>query len=267
MVDALKLYWHYIAISLRSQFQYRASLVLQTLGQILITAGEFLGLAALFHRFSSLRGWTLAEVGMFYGIIGVAFALAEAIPRGFDVFGRYIRMGEFDRVLLRPRSAAFQILGQEVQIMRIGRLSQAAVVLGVSAWKLGIGWSVAKLALLLAAIMGGACLFSGLFILQGTMCFWTIESIEIVNCTTYGGVEAAQFPMSIYRHGFRWFFTFVIPLATINYFPVHAILGRNDPLGSSVVFQWLSPLAGVVFLMFTLWVWGIGVRHYRSTGS
>jgi ABC-2 type transport system permease protein len=59
----------------------------------------------------------------------------------------------------------------------------------------------------------------------------------------------------------------VIPLATINYFPVHAILGRNDPLGSTWLFQWMSPMAGVVFLIVTLWVWGIGVRHYRSTGS
>src|SRR5207249_4876994 len=154
MIDALKLYWHYIAVSIRAQLQYRASLLLQALSQFLITSGEFLGLAALFQRFGSLKGWTLTEVGMFYGIIGVAFALAEAIPRGFDVFGRYIRMGDFDRVLLRPRSAAFQILGQEVQIMRVGRLSQAAVVLGVSAAALGISWSVAKVALLLAAIIG-----------------------------------------------------------------------------------------------------------------
>jgi ABC-2 type transport system permease protein len=267
MVDALRLYWHYVRLSIRAQFQYRVSLVLQTIAHLLITGCEFLCLAALFKRFGSLRGWTLAEVGLFYGMIGLAFALAEAIPRGFDVFGRYVRMGEFDRVLLRPRRAAFQILGQEVQLMRFGRLSQAGVVLGVSALKLGIAWTVPKIVLLVTAIVGGACLFSGLFILQATMCFWTTESVEIVNCTTYGGVEAGQFPMSIYRPGFRWFFTFVIPLATINYFPAHAILGRSEPMGSNVLVQWLAPGAGVMFLMASLAVWSFGVRHYRSTGS
>ena len=99
------------------------------------------------------------------------------------------------------------------------------------------------------------------------MAFWTIESIEIVNCATYGGVETAQYPVSIYRPWFRNVFMFVIPLATINYLPAHAILGRADPLGSSVLFQWLSPVVGVAFLVVCLQVWRIGVRHYRSTGS
>src|SRR5437764_15254984 len=99
------------------------------------------------------------------------------------------------------------------------------------------------------------------------MCFWTTESVEIVNCTTYGGVEAAQFPVTIYSAGFRRFFTFIVPLATINYFPAHAILGKTDVLGSSPIFQWASPAAGVLFLIVCLQIWKVGVRHDCSTGS
>jgi ABC-2 type transport system permease protein len=104
-------------------------------------------------------------------------------------------------------------------------------------------------------------------VLQATLCFWTTESLEIVNCTTYGGVETAQFPVSIYRPWFRAIFTFVIPLATINYFPLHAILDLRDSLGSSRLLQWLSPLAGVLFLLACLQCWRIGVKRYTSTGS
>lgn len=268
LLEPLRLYARYAAISIRAQLQYRASFILQCIAHFCLTGSEFLGLAALFQRFGSLRGWTLAEVGLFYGTVGVAFALAEAIPRGFDVFSRYIRSGDFDRILLRPRSAAFQVCGHELQLMRIGRLTQALVVLLISAGNLGIHWNLPRLVLLIASILGGACLFSGLFVLQATMCFWTIESIEIVNCATYGGAEAAQFPITIYRPWFRLFFTFVIPLATINYFPAHAILpGRVDPLGSGPTMQWLAPLAGVAFLLLSLQIWRFGVRHYRSTGS
>ena len=42
---------------------------------------------------------------------------------------------------------------------------------------------------------------------------------------------------------------------------------RPDPLGSSLAFQYASPLVGVVFLAVCLQVWKVGVRHYRSTGS
>ena len=77
----------------------------------------------------------------------------------------------------------------------------------------------------------------------------------------------SQYPLPIYRDWFRRFFTFVIPLACINYYPAVAILGRDDPLGASRPVQCAAPLAGVLFLIVALQVWKIGVRHYRSTGS
>ena len=68
----------------------------------------------LFDRFKQLRSWTLAEVALFYGLITTAFGLASMIGRGFDVFSRQIVSGDFDRVLLRPRSAALQVSGGEL---------------------------------------------------------------------------------------------------------------------------------------------------------
>ena len=99
------------------------------------------------------------------------------------------------------------------------------------------------------------------------MAFWTVETLEIVNTITYGGVETAKFPHVIYCDWFRKFFTFVVPLACVSYFPVVAILERTDPLGTPVVLQWVSPVVGVAFLGVALGVWQVGVRHYRSTGS
>ena len=151
--------------------------------------------------------------------------------------------------------------------MRVGRFAQALIVLAWSARALELQWTVGSLALMLAAIAGGVCLFSGLFIVQATICFWTTESLEIMNCATYGGVETAQFPVTIYRPWFRAIFTFVIPLATINYFPIQALLGVTDPLGSTRWIQWLSPMAGVAFLILCLQFWRFGVKHYTSTGS
>jgi len=267
MRNSLKLYLRYLGISIRSQMQYRASFVMLSLGTFLTTAAEYVGVVALFDRFGSLRGWTLAEVALFYGITNIAFALSEAWARGFDTFAGMVKSGEFDRVLLRPRSTALQVAGQELQLMRVGRMAQGLFVLLWSATALNIPWTLGRIALLMAAILGGACLFSGLFVLQATLCFWTIDSIEVANTLTYGGVEAARFPLTIYRDWFRRFFTFGVPFACVTYFPALAILGRQDPLGTSLWFQSLAPLIGFAFLLVALRVWQFGVRHYRSTGS
>lgn len=267
MRDALRLYLRFASISLRGQMQYRASFIMLTIGGMITAGVEFLGLWALFERFGHIKGWTLPEMAFFYGLISVAFAIAEAVGRGFDTFDGMIKRGDFDRLLLRPCSTALQVAGREVQLMRLGRFLQGLTVLLFAVSALGIAWSLGKVLLMIAAVLGGACLFSGLLVLQATLAFWTTESLEIVNCFTYGGVESAQFPITIYRDWFRNFFIAVIPLACINYFPSLAILGREDVLGTPSWFHWLAPLAGVFFLVIALQIWKFGERYYRSTGS
>jgi ABC-2 type transport system permease protein len=243
------------------------SFILMALGQFLITIIEFITIWAMFERFGNVRGWKIGEVALFYGIINTAFAVAEAFARGFDTFPGMVKNGSFDTILIRPRSTVLQILGTEFQLMRIGRFSQGLLILLGGAAAMDIDWSAWKVLLVIFATFGGVCLFSGLFVLFATAAFWTTESLEIFNTLTYGGVESAQYPVSIYRPWFRSFFTYVVPLATINYFPIHAILGRADPLHSTVAFQCLSPLIGIAFLLCSLQIWRVGVSRYCSTGS
>ena len=267
MRNALRLYFRYAAISIQGQMQYRASFVMLTAGYFLLTGLDFAALWVLFSHFGSIQGWTLPEVGLLYGMVNIAFAVAEGAARGFDTFGTWVRSGDFDRLLLRPRSAALQLVGQELHLLRIGRFLQGLAVLLWAQYALQVDWSAATVALATGAIVGGVCLFFGLFVLQATLAFWTTEGLEIANALTNGGTEAAQFPFVIYPPWFRRFFTYVVPLAGITYLPALVILGRTDPLGSTLLIQWLSPAAGVVFLLIALRVWNLGVRHYCSTGS
>jgi ABC-2 type transport system permease protein len=266
-MHALRLYGRYAAVSLRGQMEYRASFLMQSAGQMLVTGIEFLGIWALFIRFGRIAGWTLAEVAFLYGLISITWSLTDAVSRGFDVFGTTIKNGDFDRLLLRPRSTILQLFGYELTLRRIGRLMQGLVVLGFAVAALDIDWSAGRVVLLLSAIAGGVCVFLGLMILDATSAFWTTESLEVWNAFTYGGVTMSQYPLEIYRPWFRRFFIFVIPLGCINYLPAVAILGRPDPLGTPLLLQWLAPLAGPLFLLICLRIWTYGVRRYQSTGS
>lgn len=261
--ESLNLYWKYTFLSLRGQMQYRASFLLMTLGNLLISGAEFLGIAALFARFGNLQNWTLPQVALLYGVLNCGFAVAEGASRGFDLFGEMVKSGEFDRILLRPRSTAFQIAAQELQLMRVGRLIQGLAVLLWGVAHLRIDWTVWGVLLLPLMMFGAACLFYGLFILQAVVCFWTVESIEVMNIATYGGTEVGQYPLSIYRPIMRHVFTWVIPIACVNYLPSSLLFGRADasPL------YWFAPLVGVLFLLLTLKAWNFGVRKYCSTGS
>ena len=65
----------------------------------------------------------------------------------------------------------------------------------------------------------------------------------------------------------RRFFTFVVPLAFVNYEPALYLLGRPDPLGLPDGVRVLSPAAALAMAVLARVGWQQGVRHYQSTGS
>jgi ABC-2 type transport system permease protein len=131
----------------------------------------------------------------------------------------------------------------------------------------GFVLSPAAAVILAFAVAGGVALFSGLLILQATLSFWTIESLEAVNILTYGGEAAAEYPLNVYAGWFRSFLLWGVPIGCVTYLPMLAAMGRPDPLWTPSWFLPLAPLAGFAFLALSLYVWRFGVRHYASSGS
>jgi ABC-2 type transport system permease protein len=235
-----------------------------TMSYFLATTVDILSIWVLFDRFHMVKGWTLEEVGLIYGIMHTGFSIAESWGRGFDTFWESVKSGDFDRNLLRPISTLIQVAAQDVLLIRLGRLFQGVIVLFWSASALGIDFISTQSLLIFVSIIGTAALFYGLTIIQGAISFWTIETLEIVNITTYGGLESGQYPMSIYKWPFRLIFTFVIPIACVAYYPMAVSLHHESfPLWSA----FLLPLSGLVFFYLACQFWHLGVRHYHSTGS
>ena len=267
-MNAVRLYGRYVGASLRGQMKYPAAFLATSLGAFAATVIDFVAVWALFARFSQIEGWRFHEVALFYGVVSVAFAIADALTRGFDIFGEYfVKTGDFDRLLVRPRSTILQLLGYELRATRVGRLAQGMLAWGVGMNLSTIDWSWQLWGVLLFAVAGGAALFSGILVLQATLAFWTVESLEIANTLTYGGVEAGQYPLDIYTRWFRDFLIFIVPIGCVAYFPVAAVLGRGERTGAPEWLLPLTPVFGFLFLAVSMWVWRLGVRHYTSTGS
>ena len=142
----------------------------------------------------------------------------------------FVKTGAFDRLLLRPRSPALQLLGYELRMTRIGRLTQGVLVFWLGTdddaprtGRLGRARSCCSPSL------GGVALFSGLFVMQATLSFWTVESLEVANVLTYGGEAAAEYPLNVYAAWFRNFLIFAVPIGCVTYLPMLAAMGRRRP--------------------------------------
>lgn len=264
MNKTFQLYFKFVGVSLKSQMQHRASFFMLTTAYFLSTFVDIFGIWILFDRFKMIQGWTLEELSLLYGIMQMGFAVAEGTLRGFDTFSLLVRRGGFDRILLRPRGTLFQIAASEIQLMRMGRFLQAFLVLMWGFNRLGFSFISIETGIIIFAIIGTSCLFSGLIVLQATLSFWTTETLEIMNITTFGGMETGQYPMSIYKPPLRLFFTFIVPIACVGFYPMAALLHRGALpfwLGTA------APIFGVAFLLVSFQFWKFGVKHYHSTGN
>jgi ABC-2 type transport system permease protein len=266
-MEPASLYLRLVGAQLRAQMQYKVSFALSMTGSALACVTEFVVVLVLFTRIPLLAGWSLPEVALLYGLSGTCFAVAEIIASALDNFQVHIVMGTFDRIMLRPRGALFQVLSEDFALRRVGRIAQAVVVLVIAVRLLDIEWTGDKVFLLAVALLSGTVIYFTIFVLGATFCFWTVQAKEATHVFTYGGDGLASYPLDIYRGSVRRFFTFVVPLAFVNYEPALYLLGRPDPLGLPDAARLLSPVAALIMAALARTAWQQGVRHYQSTGS
>ena len=258
---------HAMRMNLRRAAQYRSSFLMQTLAQLVMTAGDLWAVLLLLERFHAVGAWSLHEVLFFFGVMQIAFAVTEMINRGFGHFSTLIRMGSLDTMLTRPRSAMLQVVLSEADPRRIGTVFVGGAALVIAARGLGLSLGAADVLLLLWACAGTVCLMMGLFMLEAVICFFSVQSTEIVNILTYGGRQACQYPADVYADWIRKLFTFLVPVVLCLQYPVCRVLGKPLAGVTPGGWVWLTPLAGPAFfaVMSLLWRWGL--RRYRSTGS
>jgi ABC-2 type transport system permease protein len=242
--------------------QYKASFFMTALGQFFVSFSMFAGIYFMFRRFNKVEDFSYSEVLLCFAIILTSFSIAECFVRGFDAFSETISNGEFDRIMVRPRNEIFQVLGAKIEFTRVGRFLQAVIVFFYAIPTSNVLWTFDKIITLVFMIIGGVFLFSGLFIIYASLCFFTTEGLEFMNIFTDGGREFGSYPIKIYGDGILKFFTFIIPLALVQYYPLTYLIGRTS--NKAYI---LLPLFGVLFIIPCYIFWKFGLRHYKSTGS
>ncbi len=258
----MKLYKRYLLLHIQTELEYKTSFLLTAIGQFLVSCNVFIGIYFMFQRFSTVKGYSFEECLFCFSLFLLSFSLAEMFFRGFDQFASMISNGEFDRILLRPKSLVLQVLGSKIEFTRIGRMLQALVMFVYVLLRQPIEWTILKACITVFMILGGTVLFAALFVLYATICFFTLEGLEIFNIFTDGAREFGKYPLAIYGKNILLFSTFLIPYACIQYYP---FLYLTDHTTNVMVA--FTPIAVLLFCIPVHLFWNYGIKHYQSKGS
>jgi len=260
-------YRHLVGAQVRSQTQYRASFAADVAGSVLFGVIDVASVMVVFRVTPTLGGFTFPEVFLMTALAGCAFAMGDLAVGNVERLRQYVRSGLFDALLVRPLSSLAQLAAMDVATRRVGRVAFGVVIIVVAAVQAHVQPTAARLTLLMVAPVAGAMIFGAIFVATATVAFWWIESGEIANGLTYGGLTFTQYPITIYGTLFRRLFAYTVGFAFVAYYPVLALLDRADPLGAPALLGYCSPAVAVAAVIAAGLMWRTGVRHYRSTGS
>ena len=258
----MKLYFKYFKIHFKKEVQYKSSFIMSFISQFFVFFSYYFLIICLFDKFSNIKGFTMYEVLLTFGVIMFGFTFCETFFRGIDQFDDLIIAGDFDRLLLRPRGILFQVFCNDICFFKFARFFQAIAVLVIAIINIDVIWTIEKVLTLIFMLISAIFIFLSIFIFSAAYCFFTIKGLEVRNVLTYGCREMAQYPIGIFRKGFIIFFTVILPFGFVNYYPLMYILG--DKTNKLLIF---SPLITIFYLIPSVIMFYKGIKRYSSVGS
>ena len=108
----MKTYFSYLKINLKAQIEHRLAFLMMIFSQSIGSVFSLLGVYFLFESFSALDSWSFEEVAFMFAVTNLIYNVAQLLFRGLGHFKDLIKLGEVDRLLIRPRSIILQALGR-----------------------------------------------------------------------------------------------------------------------------------------------------------
>ena len=253
----LQLFW---STAIATELEYRLNFLIAAITSIANLVGSLFGLFLFYRTGYTFQGWSWEEATIVLGLFTLlqGFSATFLVPN-LNSIVKQVELGTLDFVLLKPISSQFWLSTKTISPWGFPDLLFGAILIIYAGNDLGLTWNN-YLASLIPLSFGIVILYSLWFILGATS-IWFVK-INNVTEVLRGLLEAGRYPMVAYPAGYRFFFTFVVPVAFLTTVPAEAMLNRSElswSLGAAF-------LAGILFA-FSIFFWRFALRFYTSASS
>jgi len=242
-----------IATNLKAALALRGAFVMQAAFMALNNATFFVFWWALMRHVRTIRGWTLGDIQLLFGIVAAAVGLTVTVAGGVRHLGRFIEDGDLDTLLTQPKSVLAYALGVRSMPSGVGDFVSGLIFI---AWSGQVSWRL--LPLVGAAIVASALVFVACGIVFFSLAFW-LGKVETVARQLWDLlITFSLYPEPLFGGMLRLALFTVLPAGFVGYLParvVHApsILGVGALAIGSVAYVGLAVL-----------VFDRGLRRYAS---
>lgn len=254
----LKRFWE---AAIAAELEYRFNFVIAALSSLGSLSGSLFGLFLFYQNDSySFQGWSWSEALVVLGVFTIlqGFAATFLAPN-LNQIVTHVQQGTLDFVLLKPISSQFWLSTRTLSPWGLTDVVFGVILIIYAGRQLGLGIGNYGAGILPLGL-GFLILYSLWFILGAT----SIWFVKISNVTEVlrGLLEAGRFPMVAYPASYRFFFTFIVPVAFLTTIPAEALLNRSE-------WSWLVGGGGLAIALLAVshFFWRFALRFYTSASS
>jgi len=251
---------------LRSQLQYRTNCMILIIMGLIWQGTGFVFIWVILSQFQNLNGWSLGEIAFLYGLRLIVHACSMLFFGIFHRLEALIRRGDFDKFLSSPVPPLLTFMTYQFPIAACGDLLGGILIFAIALTRVNVSWSPLACIYLVLALIGGCLVETAVKLTVSSLAFRTLSSFFLVSFFDDAMSLAGNYPLTIYGSLTRFFFTFLLPIAFLAYFPTVVLLHRTGELSVSPVFAFLSPLIGAILFILACFLFQRELRYYQSSG-
>ena len=253
----LRLFW---STAIATELEYRLNFAIATVTSIANLIGSLFGLSLFYRNGYTFDGWNWQEATIVLGLFTLlqGFSATFLVPN-LNSIVKQVEQGTLDFVLLKPISSQFWLSTKTISPWGLPDLLFGTILILYAGNQLGLTWS-GYLASLIPLGFGVVILYS-LWFMLGATSIWFVKVYNVTEVLR-GLLEAGRYPMVAYPAIYRFFFTFVVPVAFLTTVPAQAMLDRSE-------LTWILGAAAlaIALFLFSIFFWRFALRFYTSASS
>lgn len=253
----LRLFW---STAIAAELEYRMNFAIAALSSIGNLIGSLFGLFLFYRSGYTFSGWQWEESVLVLGVFTILEGFSSTfLAPNLNKIVSHVQQGTLDFVLLKPISSQFWLSARMISPWGVPNLIFGWGILIYAGNKLGIGFG--NYALSLVPLLCGCVSLYSIWFMLGATSIWFVKIYNVTEVLR-GLMEAGRYPMAAYPAAYRFFFTFIVPIAFLTTVPSEALLGRSEPI-------WIFGAMGlaIALLYISNKFWQFALRFYTSASS
>lgn len=259
--DNISLYLSFLKASLKEMLIYRLDCIVGIISQIVTQLVEIIFIWIVFQNTDNLAGWNFMQILLLYGVTLISIGISDfCFDSLYDIGPKYIRNGEFDKILLRPVHPLISIIGSSKEFTALGYFGLGLFLTITMLIKLAIPITIILVIKIIFFSIVGAAIIGAINTIFSIASFWTYRSNEVI-WSFYRIYTFAQYPLDIYNKFIKLLITAILPFAFVAYYPSMNYLGMNKGM------IYIAPVIMIILWSLAIEIWNLALNKYRSTGT